>query len=239
MHLLYLFAVGAKKIILLDREQKTTEQVTITNSIISSLFDHDDTVVSAGPKNFSSHLSQKKPHPLSRFYLNASFQNRRFKLTSLLQFLTEKNDHRPTLTGDAFRTFGSISCNQERCTECLACLNECKIKALSADEHHFSLNLEASRCVQCQTCVEICPEDALETVPGLRLHPDFFDTKELARAEPMRCKECSKIFGTRKSFDRVMAKLSAKNMMADEMQLFEYCDTCRVVKIYESQNERK
>ncbi len=241
MHLLYLFAAGAGKIILLDQDsqQETTEQITIANRIISSLFDRDDTVVSASPNTFSSYLPEEKTHPLSRFYLNASFQNRRVKLASLLQFLTEKNDQRPTLTGDEFRTFGSLSCNQERCTECLACLNECKIKALSADEHHFSLNLEASRCVQCQTCIEICPEDALEAVPGLRLHPDFFDTEELARAEPMRCKECGKIFGTRKSFDRVMAKLSAKNMMTDELKLFEYCDTCRVVKIYESQNEEE
>ena len=241
MHLLYLFAVGAAKIILLapDSQHKMTEQLTMTNTIISSLFAHQETVVFANTKNFSTHIPQQIAHPLTRFYLNASFQNRRIKLGSILQFLSEKNNDRPTLTGDAFRTFGSLSCNQKRCTECLACLNECKLKALSADAHHFSLNLEASRCVQCRTCIEICPEDALDAVPGLHLHPDFFDTKELARAEPMHCKKCDKIFGTRKSFERVMEKLSAQNMMADEMKLFEYCDTCRVVKIYESQNEEK
>ncbi|MCB2184402.1 MAG: 4Fe-4S binding protein [Desulfobulbaceae bacterium] len=242
MHLVYLFSVGAGKIILLAEEDAPdesplAEQIRQTNQIVESLFDTENTVITLAWSELSSHLQTEVSHSLKRLNLNAGFQNRRAKLASTLQFLAEESGREASFTSKDFSTFGTLSCDQERCTQCLACLNECRMKALRGDENFYSLNHTASRCVQCDICVDVCPENALEGVPGLHLNPNFFADTVLSKGAPMQCKDCGKIFGTRKSFERVMAKLTAQNMAPGPDNLFEYCDTCRVIKIYESREK--
>lgn len=239
MHLTYLFSAGTGKIILLDAgspddEGQLAEQIRQTNQIMSKLFDVENTVITCAPPELSAHLHGLSTHPLKNFNRNASYQNRRFKLAATLQFLAEESGRTPSFTGEDFSAFGALSCDQQLCTQCLACLNECKIKALRGDETLYSLNHTASRCVQCKICANICPENALRLLPGLHLKPDFFTDSMLSKGDPIHCKECGKIFGTRKSFERVMAKLTAKNMQPGPDNIFEYCDKCRVIKIYES-----
>ena len=81
--------------------------------------------------------------------------------------------------------------------------------------------------------MKVCPEDALQLSPEFSLADPFFATVELATAEPMACKKCGKVFGTRKSFDRVMAILAKKE--AVDTSHFEYCETCRVVNLFEAE----
>jgi ferredoxin len=86
--------------------------------------------------------------------------------------------------------------------------------------------------VQCGICVHVCPENALKQRGAIHLDQETFIDHQLARAEPMICRECGKAFGTRQSFDRVMDILRDRDGQ-DDLKLYEYCDTCRVRKLYE------
>jgi hypothetical protein len=69
-------------------------------------------------------------------------------------------------------------------------------------------------------------------VSGATLDERFFTRETLAEAEPMACRKCGKVFGTRKSFDRVMEILTRRESV--DTRHFEYCETCRVVNLFEN-----
>ena len=144
-----------------------------------------------------------------------------------------------SFTGQGFCRLRSVDCDQDACTLCLACLNGCKIGSLQGDGDTFALTQRASLCVQCGVCVHICPEDALSLRPGLALNDAFFANQELARSEKMKCAGCGKVFGTVKSYERVMAVLAEKKMLDDQPDLFAYCEKCRVVKRFERMQDHE
>jgi ferredoxin len=104
---------------------------------------------------------------------------------------------------------------------------------MTGDSQQLTLNHTGILCVVCGICVRVCPENALTLSPIFTLSTDFFTPVELAKAEPMACRKCGKVFGTKKSFERVMAILSAKETV--DTSHFEYCDTCRVVRLFEAE----
>ena len=241
MHLFLLYAMGAGQIIILGQAGKAPQpvrlQIELVNAVLNALFNSQSPVLYARADTLAGEL--KKTHrqsPLTTLYHDFSLTNRREKLADLLSFLCRQSDAEPLrLTGAAAAVFGEVNCDREKCTLCTACVGECRIGALSADADNFSLQQLPALCVQCGTCVELCPEDALVLQPGLSLHADFFTLQLLARAEPVKCLECGKIFGTQQSLARVMAVLATKNMWDSTDELLHYCETCRVVKLYESQ----
>ena len=171
--------------------------------------------------------------PTSSAKKDAGFINRRQALAVALEGLVKESGRRVTMRPDGYIPFAAVSCNSEKCTQCMACLNNCRIEAMQADQQQLTLNHLGVWCVGCGLCVRICPEDALTISPEFILNDEFFIPTELAKAEPMACKKCGKVFGTRKSFERVMAILSKKEKV--DTSHFEYCDTCRVVKLFESE----
>ena len=79
----------------------------------------------------------------------------------------------------------------------------------------------------------VCPENALSISSVFTLDQTFFADRQMAAAEPMLCKKCGKVFGTKKAYERVMDILSKKESV--DTSHFQYCDTCRVVKLFEEQ----
>ena len=244
MHLLFLLSLGAAKIVLLDssadlQNTPVSKQIQLTNSILAALFGGGERITVTTPATIKKISPKVEPIPLKSRYSSFSYINRREKLASILLFLlnqkTVQAEDNIILTGPVFETFGTVACDSEKCTHCGACLNDCKVEALTADDDTLSLNHVGILCIQCGTCVAVCPENALELEHGLILKPDFFRQQELTRAEAMICRECGKPFGTKKSFDHVMAKLKTHSVTNDEFNFFEYCEKCRVVKLFESQ----
>jgi ferredoxin len=237
MHFLLLYGMGAKQIFVLGKgNSRPTMQVQLTNTLLQELFQQEQPVRLIPADTLTSFLEEdESTGPLTSFYHDFSYSNRREKLMDLIQFLRMQSNTEPAvLTDAATEDFGEILCDEEKCTGCIACVNECRVGSLTATSENYSLNHTPALCVQCKICITVCPEDALSAQNGLSLKDAFFKKRIVAKAEPARCKGCGKIFGTRKSLERVVAILSAKNMWNSEDDLLSYCDSCRVVNLYES-----
>ena len=233
-HLLFLLARGASRVILLGDENSTLpDQAVLAGRIITALFDRSDCILAALPGELMQVAGQESRPVITAPMTTVALTNRRQLLAACLHHFFQAARRPVQLTGDAFADFGTLDCDTDKCTLCLACLNECPIGALSGNEADWTLNLDPLLCVQCTTCTVICPEHALQARPGLYLDEAAFFRRELARAEPMQCRECGKIFGTRQSFERVMAIMRSRKS-EETLALYEYCDTCRVLKLYEA-----
>jgi len=235
-HFMLLLNRGAGRVLLLGDERRTAEvtrQVSFANSLVASLFSTSERILFCGVEEIQRILAgEVQPAALSHKNEQGRFVNRRCALSEDLQSLVESSGKVAEVHPKNFISFADLVCDRDKCTQCLACLNDCRIQALGADKTQLTLNHIGSMCVACGICVHVCPEDALHLSPKFKLNSRFFKPVEMARAEPMACKSCGKVFGTRKSFERVMAILSEKETV--DTSHFEYCDTCRVVKLFES-----
>ncbi len=236
MHFLFLYAMGAKNILLLGGDNSGRQkQVELTNSILRALFKQEQAVRHVDEETLRQMPFQETDTiVLTDFYHDFSYSNRREKFMDLLQFLELQSNIQAGVITDAAEDFGEVLCDAALCTGCIACVNECRMTALTADSNTFSLMHTPALCVQCGICVTVCPENALSVKTELSLDDSFFKDRILAQAEPARCKACGKIFGTRKSLEKVIAILSAKGMWDSEDDLLAYCDECRVLNLYES-----
>ncbi len=160
-----------------------------------------------------------------------SYQGRRLYLKTLLYKIWEKfgKPHFDLARED----FGWVELDIKKCTLCLACLNECRQNALSADAENFALIFEPALCVACGVCEKICPEKALRLRKGLFLREDFFKKLVLAQDEPVLCRRCGKVFGTKKSQERVRQSLFSLGRFTEILSLLDYCEDCRVKEIFE------
>ena len=234
MHFLLLYAMGAKQILVLTDEDKLTEsQIQLSNSLINELFKQKQAIHPISTTELDNALLKNEKRALfTQYYHDFSYSSRRTKTIDIIQFLRRQSETKQANIETTI--FGEIICDETKCTQCIACVNECHMEALVADSDTFSLRHTPAQCVQCGICVNICPENALTMKPGLVLQDSFFAEKTISQAEPAKCKGCGKIFGTQKSLEKVMAILSSKNMWDSDDDLLSYCENCRVVNLYQS-----
>jgi len=241
MHLLFLYSHGAARIVVLSSadaaNSSLVSSVKEANLFISKTSSMDEIVQICSPDDFSVSDDGKKEHtgflePLS----DLNYIDRRRKLASITEHLTSTKDgplNPVRLNNGEIRFFAIISCDEDKCTQCLACLNVCKIESLSADQGNLSLCWNGGLCIGCTACVATCPEQALSINNTVDLSSSFFSSQEVSHAEPMCCKSCGKVFGTKKSFERVIKILSERNQSPPEH--LEYCEDCRVLKLMETE----
>ncbi len=233
-HFLLFFALGFRRVTLLYNDSLQTssvikQQIDMANAIIESLYNQSYVEIS-GVAGYLETSPKSTSFPAVSPLKLTTYDNKRSALSHLLHHLLV--DSGGVLTADQVgNIFSPITCDESNCTQCLACLNECKIRALKADQDNFSLVYESGLCVGCGVCMAVCPEKVLSVNEKFTVNTQFFKKQILAQAEPVKCKECGKVFGTRKSLDRVMQILSARELVNTDH--FEYCSTCRVVKLFE------
>ncbi len=238
MHFLLLQAMGATQIIVFGQDQNThSSQIEISNKIIDELLHQEQSVQRITTVSDISALLGKESDSAApdSSYHDFSYSNRRAKLMDIVRFLAQHSNAEPEiLTGAASSDFGTILCDEDACTGCIACVGECRIGALTTDGTNYSLSHTPALCVQCGTCISVCPENALTAQPGLSLQEDFFTERLIAKTEPATCKGCGKVFGTQKSLEKVVSILSAKGLWDKTDDLLSYCDNCRVINLYKT-----
>ena len=237
-HFLQLFSRGAQRVLLLldpqsEADSSCRRTVESVGRLLEALFGVANLVGFCSPEDLSIFTALPARSKVE-YGQERSFAHRRQRLVELL-LDGYRHAAREITLGREDGAFGTVLCDTSRCTHCFACLNECKIGALRAGDEAHSLLFESGLCVGCGLCVRICPEDALKLDPETVLGPTWLSPIELSRAEPMLCKQCGREFGTRKGFEKVMKILNSRKM-ADKGH-FEYCDTCRVVKLFESHEQ--
>jgi ferredoxin len=241
MHLLFLFALGVARVIIVSHTttKNLQQQVQLSDAVLAALFGNAPplliTQLDALAETIKTPAKSLPRYPL---YHDFSFAGRREKLADILLFFCQQGKKKQVrLTGGATTFFGELAFDTDKCTLCNACVGECKAEALTAQSSTFSILHKPVLCVQCASCVELCPEDALTLKPGLTLAASFFENNKQAQAEPVHCLQCGKIFGTRQSLARVISVLTRKNLWDSQDDLLQYCDTCRVVRLFEAQNK--
>lgn len=232
LHLLYLIGQGAGNIVILDtgaeQLKKVVEQV---NATISLFFNKDNAVQLLDPERFSAEEFASCQQICSELHQNPTLLNRRKKIAELLELFAKQGTEGAELQWDVHGPYATLLCDEDKCTQCFACLNECKLQALKAGAGAMSLTVNRSLCVGCSSCTAVCPEGALLIKGNVVVNDEFFTDKELSKTEPVVCLDCGKEFGTRKSFDKVMAVLQSRNML--DKGHYEYCEDCRVLKMFE------
>ena len=238
-HFLYLLSCGIRRVVVLKKThsvaggERYAKQLQFANTLIKELYGVADAIVSCKVDEFDAVVAVELAPFFDRVDRSSAFVNRRQSLAAALAALSRGSGKEVTLRPDGYVPFASVSCNTDRCTQCMACLNDCRIEAMQADTSLLHLNHTGALCVGCGLCVRVCPENALSISPQFTLNTDFFEGITLAKAEPMACKKCGKVFGTKKSFDRVMAILREKEVV--DTSHFEYCEDCRVIKLFEAE----
>lgn len=240
-HLLFLYVSGAGRIVLLglDEELRNPEAMQHQVSLACSLL---DTCFQAGKTIEILTVPQFLGRPLAAVSAAASTSlpvfdepltgNRRENLAAVLKHLTAESGAQAEIKADDSVPFATIICDEERCSHCYACLNPCRIQALSTSREKPVLIFRAALCVGCGLCVRVCPENGLRMARGATLDAKFYSGEALSETEPMTCGKCGKVFGTRKSFERVMAILAGRE--AVDTSHFACCETCRVVNLFEN-----
>lgn len=235
MHLLFLVGHGATRVIAMAPDNSSESPLVTTikeaNEICRAFFDGADRV-----SMITLHQDSPTPQPQGlgtpdhESYRNTGYRNRRRKLSSLLEFFHQQSGRDISVSADTVRSLNTIICDEQACTQCLACLNCCSIEALSADPASFALSWTGAVCIGCGACVRICPENALALSGEITITAGFFTPMQLSQAEPMSCRECGKIFGTKKSFMHVQSILAKR--AGKGLEHLDYCEDCRVIKLF-------
>lgn len=234
-HLLLFFSAGFSKIILLtahrpQEESSLYREVAKVNRVAQELFSVD-VVEWSSVEELNNRAVSTVPHPLKKLLQVPAGKSRRTVFATMMLHLITEAD-KPLLARDCGIEFAAISCDESSCTQCLACLNECKTGALLADKENLTLSYIAGQCVGCGVCVSTCPEKALTMANVEEVDAHYFEQQLLAQAEPARCQGCGKVYGSKKSLDRVLQILTARESLDTEH--FHYCSECRVVKLFEA-----
>ncbi|NPA48546.1 MAG: hypothetical protein GXO20_01070 [Thermodesulfobacteria bacterium] len=225
-HLFSFLAKGASRVVFLAEEPAVLD---FANEIIAKLFGKTP-FSSASLEDLPEVLSSEEPLFLEPQALTAFKGRRRYFAELLRKLWTQAGRPSFELERD---DFGWLEIDSGKCTLCLACLNECRQEALAADEENFSLTFTPALCVACGVCEKTCPEGALKLKKGFFLREEFFESLVLAQDEPVFCRRCGKVFGTKKSQEKVRQTLSGLGRFGEMLPLLDYCEDCRVKEIFE------
>ena len=68
-----------------------------------------------------------------------------------------------TKSGVKIQSLGQdVVCNENRCTQCGACVTICPSQAFSVDKKTRIVTFDQNKCIACDLCIRACPPHAME-----------------------------------------------------------------------------
>jgi ferredoxin len=132
--------------------------------------------------------------------------------------------------------FGQIVVNQSSCTLCMACASVCPAGAVITAGDAPRLDFIEQNCVQCGLCEKACPEDSISLHARLLFDPrQRAERRVLNEDEPFPCSSCGKIFGSARTIERMVEKLSGHWMFRqkpEQLARLRMCEDCRVKDMF-------
>jgi ferredoxin len=235
------FALGFKKVFILINPNNSEEysflpkQVEIANSLLSGIGKNDKKSISVieetDPELVENKIYQTteytkiKPSPF--IPLGAP----RGILRAGIQGLSKSNNNKNLMIQlPEGSPYGKVDVNLDSCTICLSCVSACPAGALQDNPDAPQLLFREDACLQCGICVATCPEKAISLVPQFNLNDEAMSAEVIIEDKPFDCIECGKTFGTTKSIERIIDKLSSHSMFEAEgrTEMLKMCEDCRV-----------
>ena len=130
--------------------------------------------------------------------------------------------------------YGRVEVDTENCTICLSCVGACPSGALQDNPDAPQLLFKEDACLQCGICAVTCPEKVISLVPQFNLADSALSTELVIEDEPFACTKCGKAFGTTRSIEAIVEKLSTHSMFTDtnRLDMLKMCEDCRVDAIF-------
>jgi ferredoxin len=156
----------------------------------------------------------------------------RLAMDSLARAHKPKSDIIPLPAG---APYGRVNINTDDCTICLSCVGACPSGALQDNPDAPQLLFREDACLQCGICVATCPEKVISLEPQFNLNDNAKATTLIIEDSPFHCESCGKAFGTTRSIESVIERLSSHSMFPDSKRLnmLKMCEDCRVGALFD------
>ena len=135
--------------------------------------------------------------------------------------------------------YGRVNIDTDNCTICLSCVGACPAGALQDNPDAPQLLFREDACLQCGICVATCPEKVIKLEPQFNLTDSAMAAELVVEDTPFSCTECGKPFGSTRSIEKVISKLSDHSMFQQSARtdMLKMCEDCRVEAMF-AQNDK-
>ena len=135
--------------------------------------------------------------------------------------------------------YGRVNIDTDNCTICLSCVGACPAGALQDNPDAPQLLFREDACLQCGICAATCPEKVITLEPQFNLTDSAMAAKLVVEDTPFSCTECGKPFGSTRSIEKVISKLSDHSMFQQSARtdMLKMCEDCRVEAMF-AQNDK-
>ena len=243
-------AIGFKKIFILVNPKNIEEfdflpkQIELANALLSG--------VAKNEKNSITMIEENDPDKIEKIIYekdgytkikSASFiavGAPRGILRTGIQGLSKNNKNKQEIIPLPDNSpYGIVNVNTETCTICLSCVSACPAGALQDNPELPQLLFREDACLQCGICVATCPEKAISLTSQFNLSDDAMSAKIIIEDQPFDCTVCGKTFGSTKSIERIIEKLSTHTMFEKEgrTEMLKMCEDCRVGEMFKENDK--
>ena len=243
-------AIGFKKIFILVDPKNIEEfdflpkQIELANALLSGVAKNENNSIimieENDPEKIEEIIYEKNGYTKIKSSSFIAVGAPRGILRTAIQGLSKSNKNKQEIIPLPDNSpYGIVNVNTESCTICLSCVSACPAGALQDNPEAPQLLFREDACLQCGICVETCPEKAISLTSQFNLSDDAMSAKVIIEDQPFDCIVCGKTFGSKKSIERIIEKLTAHTMFEKEgrTEMLKMCEDCRVGAMFKENDK--
>ena len=243
-------AIGFKKIFILVDPKNIEEfdflpkQIELANALLSGIAKNENNSIimieENDPEKIEEIIYEKNGYTKIKSSSFIAVGAPRGILRTGIQGLSKSNKNKQEIIPLPDNSpYGIVNVNTESCTICLSCVSACPAGALQDNPESPQLLFREDACLQCGICVATCPEKAISLTSQFNLSDDAMSAKVIIEDQPFDCTVCGKTFGSKKSIERIIEKLTAHTMFEKEgrTEMLKMCEDCRVGAMFKENDK--